>query len=694
MARRWPALAGAVAVVLGGAIVAFPGAAAALWGSAGALAATGILWGIRTHQPARRAPWVLLAAAAAALGAGDVAYELSTGSGDAWLIVAEICYLTLFPLLAYALLGLTRTSAALRDRSTVVDLLSLVVAAGLVGWTLTAGPLTAASTWPVFDRSLAAAHVLGSIVVVVVTTALVVATRARNVSAVLLAAGSAGLLLADTLDAVAEMGSGLPGGRLWELGYLVCYAAWGAAALPPSMARLTLPVEPRVDSGRGLGVLPVLLIALTGPALLLVGDIRDDVGVVTVVAIGSALLIVLVATRLHDALTAQRRAVERERLLRHACGELVAATDAVTVAETLVAGIDRLLPKAQPHRVIFISTAGPAEVDETVPLSGVAASARLPSDWEHAGEADRSRRVKASEETADLRPAVDRRLDAGRGRATGKAAVPAGSSDDAPAGPVFGRVDAADARAWRPLVLLDHQPPATAGGRRSRLSATRLLHPDLRAPLAGLPATLVASLAAEQPGRHRSPVSAVAVAGDHAVLAGLQDTIEVLASQAALALRRVGHTVETSRRERDAYLSAVSERTADVVILLDADEWIRYASPSMAELLNVSVPVFSTWRDIIHRDDHGQVENTLDRARSALDGSGVNTEWTLRRSDGSWIQVEVNCRDLRNHPAVQGLVLTLHDVTPDRRVDLPSTLRRLDRSAPGRNRRSVWKRFG
>ncbi|GIF76009.1 PAS domain-containing protein [Asanoa siamensis] len=678
MARRWPVLAGAVTAALGVAIIVFPAAAGVLWGLAGALATAGILFGIRTHQPARRAPWVLLAAAAAALGIGDIAYEASGGSDHdgAWLVVAEVCYLTLFPLLAYALLGLTRTSAALRDRSTVVDLLSLVVAAALVAWTVTGPFAVASSSWPVYERSLAAAHVLGSIVVVVVTTALVVATRARNVSAVLLAVGAAGLLVADALDALAEMGGGVPGGRTWELGYLVCYAAWGAAALPASMARLTLPVEPRIDSGRGLGVLPVLLIALTGPALLLVGDVRDDVGVVTVVAIGSALMIVLVATRLNDALTAQRRAVERERLLRHACGELVAAADAGAVAATLVAGIDRLLPKGHPHKVIFVSTAAPVDEDDTLPLSGVAAVA---------GPGDRERRLKASEETADLRPAVDRRLDAGRLRAKGTATV---------GGPVLGRVDAADAVAWRPLVLLDHQPPATAGGRRSRLLATRLLHPDLRAPLAGLPATLVASLAAEQPGRHRSPVGAVAIGGDHSVLTGLQDTLEVLASQAALALRRVGHTVETSRRERDAYLSAVSERTADVVILLDADEWIRYASPSMADLLNVSVPILSTWRDIIHRDDHGQVENTLDRARAALDGSGVNTEWTLRRSDGSWIQVEVNCRDLRNHPAVQGLVLTLHDVTPDRRVDLPSTLRRLDRSAPGRNRRSVWRRFG
>ncbi|MEV4617690.1 PAS domain-containing protein [Asanoa sp. NPDC049573] len=672
MARRALAFAGAATIALGAAILVFPAQEGLFWAVAGVLSTAGILFGIRQHQPARRAPWIVLAAAVAALGAGDTAYDVGhqlSANGRFWLVIAEICYLTLFPLLAYALLGLTRTSAALRGRSTVVDLLSLMVAAGLVGWTLTAGPLAASSPWPLFDRSLAAAHVLGSMVVVVVTAALVVATRARNASAILLAVGALGLLASDSLDAFAALHSPLPGGNLWELGYLVGYGAWGAAALPASMARLTQQVEPRVDTGRGLGVLPLLAIALTGPALLLISDAGD----VTVVAIGSALMTVLVATRLSDALTAQRRAVERERLLRHACGELVAAADAEAVAATLVAGIDRLLPRAEPHRVIFISLAAPATADETVPLSGVAAavdSPRLPSAWRD-----------ASEETADLTLAAERRH-AGPSRT---AAVP---------GPIIGRVDMADAMAWRPLVVLDHQPPAAAGGRRSRLSATRLLHPDLRGPLAGMPATLVASLAAEQPGRHRNPVNAVAIGGEHSVLAGLQDTLEVLASQAALALRRLGHTVENNRRERDAYLSAVSERTADVVILLDADEWIRYASPSMADLLKVSVPIFSTWRDIVHRDDHGQVENTLDRARSAFDGSGVNTEWTLRRSDGSWIQVEVNCRDLRNHPAVQGLVLTLHDVTPDRRVDLPSTLRRLDRSAPGRNRRSVWRRFG
>jgi PAS domain S-box-containing protein len=264
------------------------------------------------------------------------------------------------------------------------------------------------------------------------------------------------------------------------------------------------------------------------------------------------------------------------------------------------------------------------------------------------------------------------------------------TGDDPPAG----RTAPAGDAAWEPRVALPHQLHGVQGGRRSRLTETRLLHPALAEPLGDRPATLVASLVAHEPARYLPAARAVAVGADAPVLAALQDTLEVLASQAALALHRVADTEEASRQDRHSYLSAVGASTTDVVILLDDDEWIRYASPSMAALLRVTVPVFATWRDLIHRDDQEQVRQTLDRARASLDSTAVNTEWTLRRSDGSWIQVEVNCRDLRHNPAVQGLVVTIRDVTPDRRVDLPARLRRLDRSPPGRNRRSVWRRFG
>jgi PAS domain S-box-containing protein len=580
----------------------------------------GILYGVRLRQPAHRGPWLLLAASVGAMAAGDVAYAFDRPGP---ILVAEVFYLAMFPLLGAALLLLTRANPALRDRSTVIDLLSLVVAAGLVGWTLTAGATGDDSAWGLFHRSIAAAHVLGSVVLVVVMAALAIGARGRNASSALLVVGAVGLLVADVVEALTALRGTHIDGTPWELGYLVCYAAWGASALPAAMTRLTEPAEPRLDSRRGLGTVPVLVIALTAPALLLLGAARGDDGAVVVIAVGSILMTVLVATRLGDAVTAHQRAMSREQRLRRACGELVGAVDGVAISRVLVAGINSLLPAQSRHQIVFV---GPA-----------------------AGE--------------------------------GEAGTDAADEPDEVLG-------------WQPRVALEHPPPAAHGRRRTRLSPTRLLHPDLCARLHDLPATLVASLAADRPARYRPPATAVAIAGDEAVLAAAQDTIEVLVGQAALAVHRVSVTDETSRRDRDAYLSAVGERTADVVILLDSDEWIRYASPSMVDLLRVPAPVFATWRDIFHRDDQAQVENTLDRARAVFDGTGVTTEWTLRRADGSWIQVAVDCRDLRDHPAVQGLVITMRDITDDRRVDLPSTLRRLDRSAPGRNRRSVWRRFG
>jgi PAS domain S-box-containing protein len=615
----------AACVLVGVAIMSEPAAAAPLWAVAGATSVAGIMYGVHLRQPAHRGPWHLLAASVGVMAVGDVALAFG---GPVLTLTAEILYLAMFPLLGAALLLLTRANPALRDRSTVVDLLSLVVAAGLVGWTLTAGATSDDSAWGLFHRSIAAAHVLGSVVLVVVMAALAVGARGRNASSALLVVGALGLLVADVFDALAALRGADIDGTVWELGYLVCYAAWGGSALPAAMTRLTEPAKPRLDSRRGLGTVPVLIIALTAPALLLLGAAQRDNDAVVVIAVGSILMTVLVATRLGDAITAHQRAMSRERLLRRACGELVGAVDGEAISRVLVAGINSLLPAQSRHQIVFVGPAG----------------------------------------------------------ATAEAGAEQGGKDPAD--------EPDEVLGWQPRVALEHPPPAAHGRRRTRLSPTRLLHPDLRALLDDLPATLVASLAADRPARYRPPATAVAIAGDEAVLAAAQDTIEVLVGQAALALHRVGVTDETSRRDRDAYLSAVGERTADVVILLDTDEWIRYASPSLVDLLRVPAPVFATWRDIFHRDDQAQVENTLDRARAVFDGAGVTTEWTLRRADGSWIQVSVDCRDLRDHPAVQGLVITMRDITDDRRVDLPSTLRRLDRSAPGRNRRSVWRRFG
>ena len=45
------------------------------------------------------------------------------------------------------------------------------------------------------------------------------------------------------------------------------------------------------------------------------------------------------------------------------------------------------------------------------------------------------------------------------------------------------------------------------------------------------------------------------------------------------------------------------------------------------------------------------------------------SDWTVRRTDGEDVEVEVSVRDLRHEPTVAGLVLTLRDVTERRRLE-------------------------
>jgi PAS domain-containing protein len=504
-------LAVAYAVATGGlgvGILTMPAAAGAWWGLAALLSVTGLARGIWRRRPAVRGPWVLFGAAVVALGAGDVAYANGAAEGGVWPAAAELLYLAVFLPLTVALLQLTSASAVLRDRTMVIDLLTLVCAAGVVGWTVVVGSGGPPLPLPAPERWLAAAHVLGSVVVVVLTTALLRANRVRNASVALLTAGSVGMLLADAAWASATLSGTRHGGSAWELGHLLCYAAWGAASWPAAMTRVTELVHPRRDPGHGLGGVPMITVALTGPAMLVVGAVVGGTADVEVIAAGSTLMMVLMVTRLSDALTAQRRAAERERLLGLACGRLAGAADADAVARTLRTGIDSLMPFRARHRVVSVTADG---------------------------------------ETAE---------------------------------------------GWEPWVAVGPLP-APPGGRHSRLTETRLLHPALQASLEGSPATLVVSLDARHAARRTPAVTAIAIGADGAVLAARKDVLEVLVGQAGMALERLARTVETGPGARQQYVTAVGERTADVVILLDEDEWIRYASQSMANLLKVSVPVLA-----------------------------------------------------------------------------------------------------
>ncbi|MGI5242374.1 PAS domain-containing protein [Dactylosporangium sp. CA-139066] len=572
---------------LAGLLFLRPGLNSVAWAGIGLLASGAIVAGIVRVRPPRSAPWWALAAALIAMMLGDFVYGLVAPGGAEPPALAQLAYLAMFPIVAIALIGLTRESVFLDDRSRLLDLLALGTAGLLAGWVFIASPRMAGGGMTAADWSVQAAFSLGDVIVLVVTTRLVTATP-RNPSAVLLAVGAAAMLLGDAAYGVAQADGGLPPGGPADAAYVLLYAAWGAAALLPSMARLTAPPTGRVRPARepvgGLGLALLLTCVAFAPLVLLVQALTGGVHDGPVIAAASGITLVLLVVRLSDAAGKHAGALRRERALREAGTVLVGAADAGQVADAVRAAVRTLLPDGTPYDIVVdfsltdLLPLGELSAPRIQPVTGI------PPLW--------------SERLAEHDHVLVCPLDAG--------------------------------------VLY------VAAPRRDLLTAL--------------------------------------------------DAVSVVAGQAALALARISLTEAASRRDSDDYLRAVTEHAGDVVLVLDDDQRIRYTSPTVADLLGIWPTPFATLREIVAPEDREHVRRTVERADTA-DRDGTYDLWSLRRPDGTRVLVEVIVRDLRDDRLVRGMVVTLRDVTEQRRAE-HEVLRRAFQDTPAaQNRDSSSRKF-
>jgi diguanylate cyclase (GGDEF)-like protein/PAS domain S-box-containing protein len=107
---------------------------------------------------------------------------------------------------------------------------------------------------------------------------------------------------------------------------------------------------------------------------------------------------------------------------------------------------------------------------------------------------------------------------------------------------------------------------------------------------------------------------------------------------------------------------------ADVILIINDDGRVRYASPSAETIFGGRQVVGNALEDVIHPDDRPAVDRALQLMRLGAD-RGHGDDWTVMHADGSQVQVEVSGRDLRQDPTVRGLVVTLRDVTERRLLE-------------------------
>lgn len=283
----------------------------------GASAIAAALFGAWHNRPDRRLPWILMSAGQGLFVAGDLLWNYYEAVGeDPFPSFADVLYLAGYPFMALGLFMLIRRRLGDGDRGGVLDAAILTTAAAVLSWTFLMRPVVADSELDLLSLSISLAYPIADLILIGVALGLLTTAGARTPSFALLGASLGCLVVVDQIYALQTLDGTYVSGSALDSLYLAAYVLFGAAALDPSMRRLTDPYPVPVT---WLGPIRLFCLAaamLTGPVLVTIGPDAD--GGLAVIATGTALLSLLVLARLVGLVgllardVAQRRALEAQ----------------------------------------------------------------------------------------------------------------------------------------------------------------------------------------------------------------------------------------------------------------------------------------------------------------------------------------------------------------------------------------------
>src|SRR5581483_2918186 len=213
----------------------WPGVRTETWGLLGLSGVAAIVAGVILNRPARKAPWLLLAAAQASFAGGQVSFLVAglLGTQLPFPSFADVLYLATYPLYAAALLIFIRWRTPDRDRRSLIDALTLTAGLGLLSWIYLILPYANNPHLSWLQKSVAVGYPLCDVLVLAVVARLLAPGSWQSRSVQLLTLGITGELVSDTVYGLIQLyGSGpFRNGTPADLGWAVIYITWGAAAL-------------------------------------------------------------------------------------------------------------------------------------------------------------------------------------------------------------------------------------------------------------------------------------------------------------------------------------------------------------------------------------------------------------------------------------------------------------------------------
>lgn len=226
--------------------------------------------------------------------------------------------------------------------------------------------------------------------------------------------------------------------------------------------------------------------------------------------------------------------------------------------------------------------------------------------------------------------------------------------------------------------------------RESRVIPVEELGGGLERRFSGLSHALICPLALENRPMGEPLIGVLIVGGTEHQLTALWGTLDILAAQSALAVERVMLSREVNQRNSEAYFRTLVQSASDVILILTAEDDIRYASSSAQRVLGYSSLEGVQLSELIPPEESRRLHQALARMRTR-EQSEQREHWRLLRSDRSVIEAEVRWNDLREDPTVGGLVLTLRDVTDQRQMERELTHRAFHDSLTGLANRVLFQ---
>jgi diguanylate cyclase (GGDEF)-like protein/PAS domain S-box-containing protein len=305
--------------------------------------AAAILVGIRINRPEKRGPWLAFAVGMALFAVGDVFFNVYSlvGHSVPKPSVADFLYLLAYPVIGVGMLLLVRSRTPDARFKSALDGLIVAVAVGVLAWISVLGHYARDPALSVAGRLTAIAYPMWDLLLVVIIIRLVFSAGVRNLSYRLLFASVAFLLVADGIYAVAQVHDwySFTHATPIDLGWLISYALWGAAALHPSMGRLAEPAESGATWRPRAALVVLSIAAMTTPAVIIVRELLGERSDQVLLTGAATIVFMMILLRLwivtKNFVTANRHLADastRQAVLITAAAAFVGASDLEAIA--------------------------------------------------------------------------------------------------------------------------------------------------------------------------------------------------------------------------------------------------------------------------------------------------------------------------------------------------------------------------